>query len=247
MKFVMDTQCYIHYNLFTECNWKDLLGADELTLVVVPTVLSELEDKKFDQKDQIKKRAREISSEFRKVTTGKILPNSVKVEFMNSSEEIDYNANGLNEYNKDDKIIAEILTLNAQVNGEELWLVTADFGMELKAKAHGINAISPPDDWIRETKDPRDKKIKELEDFIKKAYPDTKLCFITEKGFVEDFELPFGIQIEYPLDDKDIDRKISSIDESNKEKLSTIKIENAMQIIGFMKIPEGKLRNTRKI
>lgn len=64
MKFVMDTQCYIHYNLFTECNWKKLLGADNLTLVIVPTVLSELEDKKFDQKDHIKKEHERLVQNF---------------------------------------------------------------------------------------------------------------------------------------------------------------------------------------
>ena len=242
MKFVMDTQCYIHYNLFTECNWKKLLGADNLTLVIVPTVLSELEDKKFDQKDHIKKRAREISSEFRKIDKGKLLPNSVKVEFMSSSEEIDYNANGLKDYNKDDRIITEILHLIEPTDEEETCFVTADFGLELKARAHGIHVIAPPDDWIRETKDPRDKKIKELEAFIKSAYPDTRLGFITRDGLVEDIKVTVGIQIEYPPDNKYIENEISKIEGKNREKILAIMKKNEIQFLSFMKVSEEKIK-----
>ena len=46
MKFVLDTNIYLHYKLFTERDWKTLLGSEYLTLVVLPTVIKELDEKK---------------------------------------------------------------------------------------------------------------------------------------------------------------------------------------------------------
>ena len=240
MKFIMDTQCYIHYNLFTDCDWRGLLGSDELTLVVVPTVLGEIEDKKFDPRGHIKQRAREISSKFREITKGKSLPNGITVEFMHLPDKIDYNLNGLKEYSSDDKIISETLVLINQEPKEEICLVTADLGVELKAKTRGINVISPPEDWIRETRDPRDKKIKELEDYIKKTYPELKLSFIDGKEeYIEDCIGSLEILVS-PLTDQNIESKISEIESNNQEKLSKLIKTNARQILG--PIPENEIK-----
>ena len=65
MKFILDTNIYIHYNLFTECKWSDLFGTEDLTLMVTPTIIKELDEKKYDQRDHIRKRAQEIISIFR--------------------------------------------------------------------------------------------------------------------------------------------------------------------------------------
>lgn len=223
MRFVLDTQIYIHYKLFTDCDWKSLLESDELKLLIIPTVLREIDEMKFDPREHKKKRAREINAKFREILRDKPLPNGVIAEFAIPLSGVEYNANGLKESISDDKIIAEILALKKQGNTDELCLITDDLGMELKAKAYGIKVLSPPYDWIRETKDPRDKKIKELEDFITKNYPELNLWLYTKDAHpVETLEVSIGYPVEKPLSDEDLVRGLSELEEENKKKLKAV-------------------------
>jgi predicted nucleic acid-binding protein len=48
MKFVLDTNVHIYFNLFTDCDWKTLLENDDLTLLVTPTILGEIDKLKND-------------------------------------------------------------------------------------------------------------------------------------------------------------------------------------------------------
>lgn len=177
MKFILDTNMYIHYNLFTECKWSDLLGIDDLTLIVTPTIIKELDEKKYDQRDYVRKRAQEVISKFRNIKKGEKVPCGVNVEFPFSCDKIDLNSLGLNPQNADDRIIAEILQLNKASKDDRAYLVTADFGLEIKAQNHYIDVVSPPETWKRKLKDPREKKIEELEQLTETTIPKVKLCF----------------------------------------------------------------------
>jgi len=53
MRFVLDTQMFIHYKSFTDCDWKGILGEGSLTLLILQTILGELDEKKYDQRDHI--------------------------------------------------------------------------------------------------------------------------------------------------------------------------------------------------
>jgi hypothetical protein len=246
MKFVLDTQIFIHYNMFSDCDWSDLLKSDDLELIIVPTVLGEIDEKKYDQRDNIKKKAKEVSAKFHEVINGKPLRNGIKVIFVDVSSETDYNANGLNESNKDDKIIAEILTFQRDVN-EEICLITADVGLTLKAKSRGIRVLPPPPEWEIKGKDPRDKRIKELEEFIQKNYPELKLYFPSEEGnLVESFSGTVGIETCESLSDQEINKQISDMKLACEEKLSQIKRENSRQILPHMRISEWKIEEYEK-
>ncbi len=174
MRFVLDTQMFLHYNSFTDCDWKSILGEDNLTLLIPQTILSELDEKKYDQRDHIRKRAREVISKFREIKKGGKVPCGINVEFIrNLGDDIDWNALGLNNSNKDHRIIAEILRIKNQFKEENVCIVTADMNMELQAENYDIKVIYPPDEWLLRIKDPRDEKLAKLE----KTIPKIRLSF----------------------------------------------------------------------
>lgn len=219
MKFVLDTNIYLHYKLFTERDWKTLLESDDLTLVVPPAVIDELDEKKYSAPDtRMKRRAQEVISKLNEISEGKPVPCGIQVDFSDSSiEEVDWEALRLNSSNYDDRIIAATLALKDKSTGDEVLIVTADFGMKLKAKGHGIKIVSPPDDWKRETKDSRDKEIAGLRNKLQKfqnAMPDVQLLLSTGDELVPILKISKVKLLEGVLTDEDIEIKL---DKERKE------------------------------
>ena len=75
----------------------------------------------------------------------------------------------------DDQIIAEILIIK-ESSGDEVCIITGDSLLKRKARAHHIKSVPPSESWRRDQKDPKDKKIRELEELIKKSIPEVELC-----------------------------------------------------------------------
>ncbi len=227
MKFVLDTNIYLHYKLFTERDWKTLLGSEYLTLVVLPTVIKELDEKKYNAPDRrLKRRAQEVLTKFREINEGKPVPCGIQIVFPDSSiEDVDWGTFGLNSSNSDDRIIAAAIALKEKSAGDEVLIVTADFGLELKAKNHGIKCVSPPEDWKRETKDSRDKEIAELQAKLQKfqnAMPDVQLRLSAGDELVEILEISSDGFLVDILSDGDIDKELAR----ESEELKSIRAEN---------------------
>ena len=213
MKFVLDTNIYLHYKLFTEGDWKTLLGSEDLTLVVPPTVIKELDEKKYTAPNtRLKRKAQEIISKFKEISEGKSVPNGIQIVFPDSSiEDVDWGGIGLNSSNADDRIIAATLALKEKSAGDAVLIVTADFGLELKAKNHNIKCVSPPEDWKIETKDSRDKEIAELQVKLQKyqnALPDVQLLLSTGDNSVPVLKISKDVLLEGILTDEDIEAKL---------------------------------------
>ena len=214
MRFVLDTQIFLHYKLFTDCDWKSILGEDRLILLIPPTVLSELDKKKYDQRDYIRNRARDVISRFREIRRGEKVQCGISVEFFPKlGDDVDWTALGLNNSNKDHRIIAEILRIKTQFKDENICIVTADMNMELQAENFNIKVICPPDGWLLKIKDPRDKRISELE----KTIPKVRLCFYDERDKSRKDALEISIRSnEIDLlnqDNIEIEHKVSQIKE----------------------------------
>ena len=213
MKFVLDTNIYLHYKLFIERDWKTLLESDDLTLVVPPAVIDELDEKKYSASNtQIKSRAQEVISKLKEISEGKSVPSGFQVNFIESNiEDIDWEALRRNSSNYDDRIIAATLALKDKSTGDEVLIVTADFGIQLKAKNHGIVVVSPPDDWKRETKDPRDKEIAGLRNKLQKfenAMPEVQLLLSTGDKLEQVIKISKVKLLEGILTDEDIEKEL---------------------------------------
>ena len=84
----------------------------------------------------------------RAIKNGEQKISNITIDFPNNEGKIDMVIHDLNISNSDDKIIAEILDLKNQYMNEEICLITADLGLELKAENHGIKVIPPTDKWM---------------------------------------------------------------------------------------------------
>lgn len=213
MKFVLDTNIYLHYKLFTERDWKTLLGGEDLTLVVPPTVIKELDEKKYTASNtRLKRKAQKIISKFKEISEGESVPNGIQIVFPDYSiEDVNWGTLGLNSSNADDRIIAATRALKEKSAGDKVLIVTADFGMELKAKNHGIKFVSPPEDWKIETNDSRDKEIAELQAKLQKyqnALPDVQLLLSTGDNLVPVLKISKDGLLEGILTDGDIEAKL---------------------------------------
>jgi hypothetical protein len=85
MKFILDTNVYIHFNLFSDCDWKKLLGSDDLTLLVTPTILAEIDKLKNDQRGFVSRRARKLGSIFDEIGEVKSQSSGIIVDFLEKS------------------------------------------------------------------------------------------------------------------------------------------------------------------
>lgn len=228
MKFILDTNFYLHYGFFTECPWKSFFETDELTLLVPLTIIRELDEKKRDLRGHINKRAQKVINRFECIKEGKLsnpLPCGLNMEFTLTKigTGIDWDSLGLDKSIQDDWIIAEVLSLKNSTN-EEIVIVTGDLGLKLKAESVCIPVKRAPDGWMRQIQDPRDKKIMELEQLVKKSYPEVKLYLDGGDKLEEDLQIPIGVDADF---DQDVLENtgviISLLEDEFKEKLSAAK------------------------
>ena len=245
MRFILDTQIFLHYNSFVDCDWKSIIGEDSLTLVVPQTVLSELDEKKYDQRDHIRKRAREVISKFRYIKNGGKVPCGINVEFMrNLNDDVDLTKLGLNNSNKDHQIIGEILRIKNQFNDDDICLVTADMNMELQAENYNIKVILPPDEWLLVIKDPRDEKLARLE----KTFPKIRFCFYDErdKSLKDTLEKSIEFKSTDDLIQDDIEKEISKIKQYVEKKIENKKY-GYFTPVDYIEIYKNKMRDYIKL
>jgi hypothetical protein len=223
MKFVLDTNVHIYFNLFTDCDWKTLLGDDNLTLLITPTILGEIDKLKNDPRGFVNRRARELGAKFDEMEEGKLTSSGIKVGFPEQSvKDFDWNSYNLDKSRSDDNIIAEILMIK-KLCGDEICIVTEDSLLKRKARAHQIKFIPPPEDWRRDQKDPKDKKIRELEELIKKTIPEVKLCLRDNGYCLEKLEISFGVSVGTMLTDGMIEEMILELEQENIRKVEALR------------------------
>jgi len=192
----LDTNVLLHYRRFSEVDWPNLSQTDSVLILFPPTVLRELNGKKDSgTSGKLKKRAQsvlaEIDSIFSEQSRVTIRP-SVEVEFIAADPGIDFIAHRLRKDLQDDYLLASILEFRSANAATRCVLVTADVGLKLKAKSHGIDTLQPPSELrLPDDEDPDVKKIKALEaeiKSIKHSLPILSLEF-EDKSAVAQFEL----------------------------------------------------------
>ncbi len=158
MKYFLDTNCFIHYQLFTEIDWKNVLHDDVVILVVCPTVIKELDQKKFTEQDiNIRKRCQLVIKKLSEFVENNKTKNDAEMMFITSEPCIDWANENLCSDIPDDRIIASVL---CQGNIEESCIITSDLGLALKAKIKGIRTFELGHELYLELND--DKKEKEI-------------------------------------------------------------------------------------
>jgi hypothetical protein len=143
-----DTPVAMHYRPFKEIDWRKLLGADEVVLVITPVFLREVDEHKNHKRGALQQRARRMNTwlaELRRTKSWEIRP-GVRVE-VNTREpelDVDFAARGLQPSVNDDKIVACMVRDAVVHAGVPFVCVTSDNALGYKVDGAGIHAASTP-------------------------------------------------------------------------------------------------------
>jgi len=182
----LDTNILIHFIPFDQIKWNEIVNFNDITLIIVPTVVSELDKLKFDNNEKIRKRAQISIRQLEKYLEDPLKLKQLKVNFVESEpDDSIFKKCNLDTSLNDDRILASILEFKK--SNENVFIATADLGIRIKLKSLGIEHVVPQENLKIDTvKDARDEKIKSLEDEIKKiknSKPKLKLLFKGEEQF----------------------------------------------------------------
>lgn len=187
--FFLDTNIYLHYQLFTQINWSEVLEDARPILVVPITIIHEIENKKYIRTDdKLRARAKQVSDLFGKIIRKQSVPfaSGLEVKFLYKEPTVDWLEFALDKENADDRFLAEVIQFASDNPDDEIVVVSGDNGVVLKASVRGIQNASLDDSYLMTFDDPKDKKIKELERQVakyKSTFPDVSLVFADGGSF----------------------------------------------------------------
>lgn len=170
----LDTGTFIHYQYFDQIDWREVVQADTVTILIPPITIREL-NKLKDSHPRSKIRARaataqkKLSALFADSSETQ-LRDGVVAQLEDRDSLIDFQAYHLSREIQDDHLIASIIMCRDEQPDAEIVLVTSDAGLTLMAKArrHKIDTIKLPDNFkIAEELDPEQEKILALEKEIR--------------------------------------------------------------------------------
>lgn len=213
MKYLfLDTNIFLHFKYFSEIPWSEIVSSDDITIVIAPIVVDELDRKKNDQNSKISKKAKKIVSRLEDFIDKK--SDLIKVILLDKKPSPStFKTNNLQDTHGDDCLYASIIEFRIN-NGDEKLLFTNDIGVKIRAIPHKINCLKLSEEYrLEEEQDPLEIKLRdtqrELEEIKNKA-PIVSLTFSNKESRL--FFTPKVI----------LDKK-----KFIEEKLNLIKIKNA--------------------
>ncbi|MEY2492290.1 MAG: hypothetical protein QOH24_1241 [Verrucomicrobiota bacterium] len=196
----VDTSVFLHYRRLDEIDWPAILGSSEVTLVIAPVVLRELDDHKFNHQIQrIRNRARDALPFLRRMVK-ESGAKSLRVHLLSTEPTLDFRRHNLRQEINDDWHIASILDWKQRHATDRVVLATADYALEMKAEAYGVELVSLPEGAkLPEPVDAAEKRISQLEREnanLKLRLPQLRLAFAANK---EVLAVALPAQMENPV------------------------------------------------
>jgi hypothetical protein len=195
---VPDTNVFLHFPPITDVDWLKVCGVKSASILIAPVVLRELNKHKDAPRTQrVRDRAaaalRELHARFVDAKT-KNIRTSVEIAFVSRDPSLDFLSYGLIRELNDDWLIATALQVKIDNAHWRVAIVSADFGLQVKA-AGQVEVIQMPDTLrIPDELNSEQKQILELQRRLHKveaASPELKLTFANKKSYaaLEFFEL----------------------------------------------------------
>lgn len=162
MKYLfLDTNIYLHYQDFQQIPWNKVLEIDEdCTVVVVPKVHAELDEKKDSAKGKIQRRAKKISSKLYEILmkheTTKIPV--VRCKAPNPTEE----DKRMLDLSRSDNVII-LSAIKSGWNNDDIVIISADKNIQFTAQDFGLGHYLMSDDYrLPPEQDEKDIEIQKL-------------------------------------------------------------------------------------
>jgi len=207
----LDTNTFLHYRFFTDVDWCEELRSNCVILIVCSAVLSELDRRKFSDSDKkIRDRAKKVISKLSQIASHAEIRTNVQLLFLTKEPKIDWEHEGLSPDIFDDRIIATMLV--EEGTKENVILVTADFGLRLKAQARGIQCHTLMEEMLLPSKTPAEEEIAKLRERLQRlehSLPKLSLKLLSQ-GKIADFA-EFSLKKLAPLTQTDIEVEVAKI------------------------------------
>jgi hypothetical protein len=162
----IDTNIFLHYRFFTEIDWPSVTEAGEVTIVIPPIIMRELEKHKYGQKDEaLKRRAERVSAHLAQLfkSGGQVRPQT-KITFERQEPDEEFSTHRLSRETQDDHLLASISLYKREHSEEDVLLISNDLPLEVKAAPLSIKTQALPNEYRQPTEiDPNVKRIRELE------------------------------------------------------------------------------------
>jgi hypothetical protein len=143
---VVDTHVLLHYRLFTEIDWRAVMGAEDVLLIVPLRVVDELDEKKGARRDELRERARTVIRHLeRALDNAGAVRNHVRVDVIGLAE-INPDRYRLPQSPADVEILDTCEAIAAFVGEQRTWLVTGDLGMRIRARERGLRVVGMPEE-----------------------------------------------------------------------------------------------------
>ncbi len=164
---IADTNYFLHFQYPDQIDWNALVSSKQIILVVPVTVIDELDKHKNASSAKLRSRAKSTIAKLRDVsrTDTKMWGQDIRVEIAPNIPLVDMKDLGLDEGRADDRIIAFAISFakNRETESSRVFVVSNDFGMELKSKGRGIRLLALPDDLaLAGELDPLEKELRDL-------------------------------------------------------------------------------------
>ena len=149
MYVFIDTNVFLHFVHFEQINWASVIERkDEITIVLAPTVIDELDKHKYNQNKKIARRAKKILPQIEAIIEGSQNSNYPLLYVSKKPAEETLAKLNLVKPEQDDLILATIVEFATLHNLENIAFVTNDVGPRLKSKSNNITAFKMPDQYL---------------------------------------------------------------------------------------------------
>jgi hypothetical protein len=204
---IPDTNIFLHYDILS-VDWCKEVGVDTVEILVCPTVLKELDEKKYDANKILVERAtRNLSIiESHNASKDEIRKN-VKISVIVKEPKVEWEKYGLDSSVKDDRILGFI----KERNNQDDVLITNDSTPRLKGKEIGISVIKLSCEMLPNPKDEQNKEMEKMQKEIqtlKNKIPELGIKLISEE--TTEKNLPkYTIKTIHELSKEEIDNIVS--------------------------------------
>ena len=181
----VDTNLLLHYQLFTDVDWHKQLGVADVTLVLAPVVLSEVDDHKWSGARREKARAKSVIKKVLSLglssTPVRLRPGVQATALDEEPSDALLAQHRLQPRSNDDRLLGSFLQFRDEHPQARVLILSADGGLSTKARSRKIELVVPddvlalpdePDDTEREL----EKTRRELAE-AKSVMPDLCLTF----------------------------------------------------------------------
>lgn len=164
---IADTNYFLHFQYPDQIDWNLLVSSKKITLVIPMIVIDELDKHKNAPSAKLRSRAKSVIAKLKEInrTAEKMWGQNICVEIVQNISAIDMKEFGLDETRADDKIIAFAISFakSKATDSTQVFVVSNDFGMELKSEGRGVQLLALPDNLMLAAEpDPQEKELREL-------------------------------------------------------------------------------------